>query len=524
MKQGKIIFDKDVKVIGESAFEGLSSLTSITIPKSIQTIEDNAFKNCENLNRIEYKGSYVDWLNIIKSNTSFDNINTNIVECEDREIHITLPNYFYIESLENSNNVDLGNGTWLYAKNSRVEYSIDRVNWNPLNITSYTLNKGDKMYFRCVEGNIEKNNSNAIPLLKPSKTFNVSGDISTVIYGEENVQTIINSYAMGSLFYNTKIVDASKLLLPATTLTSYCYGGMFKNCSSLTTAPELSATILSDHCYSSMFYGCSSLTTVPELPATTLAESCYDDMFGYCDLLTTAPELPATTLAESCYGGMFRDCTSLTTAPELPATTLADYCYSSMFNGCTSLIVTPELPATTLNYKCYYRMFYNCTSLTVAPELPATTLDTFCYNEMFTGCTSLTVAPELPATELTNYCYSDMFSRCTSLTTAPELPATTLAGHCYAYMFQNCTSLTAAPELPAMTLADYCYCRMFYGCSDLNYIKCLATNIPDTSCTLNWLNGVSNTGTFVKHPNMNNWSTDDRGIPKGWEVVNAETS
>ena len=119
MKSGKIIFDKDVKVIGESAFEGLSSLTSITIPKSVQTIEDNAFKNCENLNRIEYKGSYVDWLNIIKSNTSFDNINTNIVECEDREIHITLPNYFYIESRENSNNVDLGSGTWLWKKHSQ---------------------------------------------------------------------------------------------------------------------------------------------------------------------------------------------------------------------------------------------------------------------------------------------------------------------------------------------------------------------------------------------------------------------
>ena len=357
-----------------------------------------------------------------------------------------IPNYFYIESLENSNNINLGNGTWLYAKNSRVEYSIDKINWNPLNITSYTLNKGGKMYFRCVEGNIEKNSSNSNSLLYTSKKINVGGDISTVIYGEENVQTINNEYAMRYLFYNTKMVDASKLLLPA------------------------------------------------------------------------------TTLAKSCYQYMFCGCASLTTAPELPATTLADYCYSSMFNGCTSLIVTPELPATTLNYKCYYRMFYNCTSLTVAPELPATTLDTFCYNEMFTGCTSLTVAPELPATELTNYCYSDMFSRCTSLTTAPELPATTLAGHCYAYMFQNCTSLTAAPELPAMTLADYCYCRMFYGCSDLNYIKCLATNIPDTSCTLNWLNGVSNTGTFVKHPNMNNWSTDDRGIPKGWEVVNAETS
>ena len=85
-----------------------------------------------------------------------------------------------------------------------------------------------------------------------------------------------------------------------------------------------------------MFNGCSSLTQAPELPATTLASECYDGMFINCSSLTKAPELPATTLANWCYGSMFLNCYALTQAPELPATTLADWCYYCMFQNCKS--------------------------------------------------------------------------------------------------------------------------------------------------------------------------------------------
>lgn len=69
----------------------------------------------------------------------------------------------------------------------------------------------------------------------------------------------------------------------------------------------------------------------------TLVDSCYCRMFRDCTSLTTAPSLPATTLASSCYNGMFRNCTSLTQAPALPATALASSCYFEMFRGCTNL-------------------------------------------------------------------------------------------------------------------------------------------------------------------------------------------
>jgi len=224
-----------------------------------------------------------------------------------------------------------------------------------------------------------------------------------------------------------------------------------------------------------------------------------------------------------CFIRAFHNCSSLTAAPELPATTLAKSCYGAMFNGCTSLTAAPALPATIMKESCYEGMFYVCTGLTSAPELPATILAQRCYANMFRGCTALTTAPELPAKTLSTYCYNSMFEGCIALTKTPILPATTLEYGCYSSMFFGCTALTTAPELPAKTLAQRCYYQMFKGCTSLNYIKCLATDISATYCTLYWVQNVAASGTFVKDANMTNWSTSSsyyEGIPTGWTVVN----
>ena len=281
------------------------------------------------------------------------------------------------------------------------------------------------------------------------------------------------------------------------------------------------ANTLADYAFNSLFYGNTKLTDASGLllPATTLAEGCYQSMFENCTSLTAAPELPGTTLAEGCYAGMFRDCTSLTSAPELPATTLAEDCYWSMFRGCTSLTAAPELPATTLSKNCYDTMFRGCTALTAAPALPATTLAEGCYYGMFGGCTSLTAAPELPATTLSKNCYDTMFRGCTALTAAPALPATTLAEGCYYGMFYGCTSLTAAPELPATTLAEGCYAGMFSGCTNLSSVICLATDISATDCTTDWLKDVAATGVFTPANGDVAWVKNSAsGIPTGWTI------
>ena len=149
-------------------------------------------------------------------------------------------------------------------------------------------------------------------------------------------------------------------------MANYCYSTMFKDCTSLTTAPALPATTLTKYCYASMFRGCTSLTTAPSLLATTLADNCCAYMFRDCTSLTTAPSLLATTLAGNCYAYMFKGCTSLTTAPALPATTLAISCYTYMFQDCTKIKLSATASGT---YTKAYRIPKSGTGTTVSYAL-----------------------------------------------------------------------------------------------------------------------------------------------------------
>ena len=386
-------------------------------------------------------------------------------------------------------------GTFKFIGKS-INYSVDNgETWTtlPSNTDTPTIQAGNKIMLKATL----TPTSSGIGKFSSTGKFTAQGNVMSLLYGDDFIGQkglTGKDYTFYNLFSSCiGLTNAKNICLPATILIPYCYCYMFYGCSALTTAPKLPAIILADNCYRSMFYGCTSLINAPELPATILAEYCYDEMFRGCTALTNVPELPATTLANNCYSYMFYNCTALTTVPSvLPATTLVDNCYESMFTGCTSL--------------------------TNAPELPTTTLADYCYTNMFRGCTSLTDTPELPATTLTSNCYSYMFQGCTSLTNAPELPATTLTSRCYYGMFQGCTLLTNTPELLATTLTDNCYSYMFNGCYDLNYIKMLATDISATNCLNGWVTNVSDTGTFVKHPNMTSLPTGSSGIPEYWTV------
>lgn len=182
---------------------------------------------------------------------------------------------------------------------------------NTSGTTLATLNTGDKLLIKGSNtGYGATSNSN---YFTSTGQFNIEGNIMSLIYGDNFVgqTTLSTNYTFNILFSETKVVDVSNLILPATTLTNYCYQNMFNGCTSLTTAPELPATTLIDRCYYRMFYGCNALTTAPTLPATTLSEGCYSDMFRNCTSLIKAPELPATILTDNCYNGMFNGCTAL---------------------------------------------------------------------------------------------------------------------------------------------------------------------------------------------------------------------
>lgn len=295
----------------------------------------------------------------------------NIVLWE-KEEQITTETPFFVENIDNFNERLTIVKANSYAPTLTIEYSTDKITWSTLGTTStneltLTLNPGDRVYLRCNTTSWWGSGAGRNVICGISK---IGGNILSLLYGSSFVgQTMFptnNGYEFNrGIFYRSssynKLVDASKLLLPATTLNEYCYYGLFAGCTLLTSAPALPATTLSLRCYASMFYGCTSLTAAPALPATTLAQTCYANMFEGCTSLITAPALPATTLTPSCYSNMFYGCTALTSAPDLPATTLASSCYDSMFKNCSSLTVAPELNAQTLLDFCYNFMFSNCT-------------------------------------------------------------------------------------------------------------------------------------------------------------------
>ena len=450
--------------------------------------------------------------------------------------------------------VALEDGTFQLSENT-VSYSLDEgKTWTNLeaNKPSPIVKRGCKIMWK---GYLIPHGYSGVGTFSSTRKFIVQGNVMSLLYGDDfKGQTSLagKCYAFCNLFNDNKnVVNAEDLSLPATELADSCYESMFYGCTSLTTAPALNATEMAGRCYMTMFYGCTSLTTAPALPATKLAEDCYCGMLVETDLLPDCTNidfanesvvqsgglsglfmgtnvmdsdlekilpmdsngkycLPVMNLAESCYESMFEDCTSLTTAPALPATEMAGYCYMAMFYGCSSLTEAPALPATKLAKDCYCGMLGgtdllpDCTNIDFASE---SVVQSGGLGGLFveTKVTDFDLEKILPKDGNGKYC----------------LPVMNLAESCYENMFQDCTSLTTAPALPAAELASHCYQGMFEGCTSLNYIKAMFTTNPSTLYTEDWVEGVAESGTFVKNSAATWTTTDDDVVPSGWTIETA---
>ncbi len=137
-----------------------------------------------------------------------------------------------------------------------------------------------------------------------NKSFNVEGNIMSLIYGDNFTNQLslpVNtSRNFSSFLYNSTVVSAENLILPATTLMPSCYHAMFKGCTSLTTAPALPAITLTSLCYMEMFAYCTSLLKAPDLSAHILVNACYESMFSRCSSLNYIKCLATDISATDC--------------------------------------------------------------------------------------------------------------------------------------------------------------------------------------------------------------------------------
>ena len=159
------------------------------------------------------------------------------------------------------------------APSVTLEYSTDSATWNPFVVgtTTVTLNNvGDYVCFRA--GSNGNTTFTTMYTLKCNKfvitgSVDLSGDLNSIINQDYDNVTTINSDGsggIGCLFYNcSAIVDASKLLMKATTIGNFTYNHTFYGCSNMTKAPTIYATSVgSRYSFGDLFHGCSSLSEI----------------------------------------------------------------------------------------------------------------------------------------------------------------------------------------------------------------------------------------------------------------------
>lgn len=188
-------------------------------------------------------------------------------------------------------------------------YSFDNKTWEDWDyLTEKSLKAGDRFYIKAKTTNNHIDGSSFVF----SNKVNLRGNIQSLLTNENFVTSdTALPYCFQNLFMNNKtIIDASKLVLPATIVRGNAYDSMFCDCTSLVKAPlELPGTTINySYSYFAMFSGCTSLKTTPIIKSTKMPMFCCFCMFAGCTSMDTVVYLPATTIDPDCYLFMFTNC------------------------------------------------------------------------------------------------------------------------------------------------------------------------------------------------------------------------
>ena len=186
--------------------------------------------------------------------------------------------YFTIESLQDSNEIKMQRSG--SPDNPILSYSLDDgETWTTTTIsgtvTFGTINAGQKIIFKGNNKTLETA-WNSYNYFNATKQFKVYGNIMSLFNGDDfktnyEFNNSVTHHCAG-LFRTTYIVDASNLILPALTLCSSSYNGMFRGATNLVYGPKvLPALNVPTDGYSSMFEGCTGLVEAPEILATNVS-------------------------------------------------------------------------------------------------------------------------------------------------------------------------------------------------------------------------------------------------------------
>lgn len=169
-----------------------------------------------------------------------------------------------------------------------IEYSVNNGSWISLTSASagaaINVSENDVVRLRGNNTTYATSKSAYSGFDGGTATFDIEGNIHSLLYGDNfasNSSLTNSTFQFCSIFKQSGVRSAENLILPALSLTKYCYRAMFSKATSLIVAPALPATTLSEGCYYYMFEECA-FEVAPDLLAVTIAKQSYYYMFTSC--------------------------------------------------------------------------------------------------------------------------------------------------------------------------------------------------------------------------------------------------
>ncbi len=430
--KGAIIIPETVKTvityrvvgIGDAAFLGCTSLTSITIPNSVTNIGISAFYGCSSLLSIS-----------IPNNVT--NIDNNAFRGCTSLTSVTIPNS--VMSIGDYAFYGCTGLTSITIPN-RVTYIGEYTFKGCTSLTSVTIGEsvseiGKSAFESCTSlTSVVWNAIHCVNFIIPDAPF--PNSVTSFTFGEKV------EHVPAYLCYDMSVLASITIPNSVTSIG----GGAFSGCSSLTSV-TIPNSVTSIGTYA--FQGCSSLSSVTIPNNVTSIEA---GAFSGCSSLTSVTIPNGVT---SIGGTAFSGCSSLTSVTIPNSVTSIG---GTAFSGCSSL-TSITLPDSIKNIK--YWTFESCSSLTsITIPNSVTYID---YNA-FRGCSSLT---SVTIGESVSEIGNSAFENCTSLTSITIGESVSKIGYS---AFSGCSSLTSITIPNSIrSIGDWA----FRDCSSLTYIELL---------------------------------------------------
>lgn len=427
--------------IGDSAFEGCTSITSLNFPGNVVGIGKSSFKGCSSV------GSLVFGQNVLYADVNC------FADCT------ALTDITFNDVLSS-----LGGGVFSGCTSLKKVPQMPNTLNDWVAVTSSTgYGFGNNMFANCTS------------LTEVSLPTSITKIPDSVFAGCTALNYVYNSdniVAIGKSSFNgcTNLLEA---VFPNVTSIG---DGAFTNCSKLKTFEVADCSEVGD----SALQGCSSLTNI-----TLKADTYGDYAFKGCSSLTkitlTTSGMTKTPV------GLFADCTKLATidCDLSDVTIVSDYSFSgckalkelslpsmviietSAFYNCAALekVCDDNITAEDFGSKC----FFGCTSLKQAVNSKASTISASAFQK--SGITKLTLEGTVGTTMVIG---NSAFADCENLETVDINAGTNLKYSVGTGVFANCPKLNDVVYTgPAITK------DMFKSCAALTTVKSHCTSVED---------------------------------------------